>query len=633
MKTIHLSILLLLLSIPAYSQQTITITAGSKWTDVLVFNSTKPGHEHVPNTNYSTYPRLMASAWTQSGSPDYRRTLIKFDLSEIPANATIQSATLYFYSDPNVTASNAWNGNSQLSGSNAVYLEKITQNWNANTVTWNNQPSTTTNDRVWVGPSTSTTENITIDVEDLVQDWVTNPASNYGVKMRLETEVRYRARNYIGTDHTNTGLHPKLVISYTTDGMEVSDNFSTEINQVFQHVDRTASTTRLLLDYGLRFINIEAYNGVPSDSNYIDYDHWENLYTTLYSMQFRAPASLTAPKTLIDDIQSTAIGTTSSIPLIGLHYKYDKYRADAVSQNLVYIANDQIYDVAGRTQSPFEIKETFAVTPKRDVLQGADHTFRFYASHFYTNTGKTISQVQADFGDGLGYQNVVMDQNSYVTYGSNGLKTLRFKVSYTDGTNYESRSKVEIRGVAPSCTNCRYTGNNASEVHFTATRPYAGEAASATVTIETADPGNVLNKPLIVVEGFDAWRIISPDNPNENFDYLDLIDDRDDIGSLRILVNIDFTGQTLSDALEAAGYDLVFVDFDDGTTYIQRNAYLLQTIIDWVNDNKVGTTPNVVLGMSMGGLVAPLCFARYGAKRAKPRHEAVCEPRLPAPGG
>ncbi|MEM9680860.1 MAG: hypothetical protein AAF149_20950 [Bacteroidota bacterium] len=70
MKIIPLNILLLLLSIPAYSQQTITITTGSKWTDVLVFNSTKPGHEHVPNTNHSTYPRLMASAWTQSGSPD-----------------------------------------------------------------------------------------------------------------------------------------------------------------------------------------------------------------------------------------------------------------------------------------------------------------------------------------------------------------------------------------------------------------------------------------------------------------------------------------------------------------------------------------------------------------------------------
>ncbi|MEM1406719.1 MAG: DNRLRE domain-containing protein [Bacteroidota bacterium] len=604
MKTIHLNILILLLSNLSYSQQTVTITTGSKWTDVLVFNSTKPGHEHVPNTNYSTYPRLMASAWTQSGSPDYRRTLLKFDLSEIPANATIQSATLYFYSDPNVTASNAWNGNSQLSGSNAVYLEKITQNWNSSTVTWNNQPPSTTSDRVWVGPSTSTTENLTIDIQGLVQDWVANPASNYGVKMRLETEVRYRARNYIGTDHTNTGLHPKLVISYTTDGMEVSDNFSTEINRVFQHVDRAASTTRLLLDYGLRFINIEAYNGVPSDSNFIDYDHWENLYTTLYSMQFRAPASMTAPKTLIEDIRSTAIGNTNSVPLISLHYKYEKYRADAMSQNLVYIANDQIYDVAGRTQSPFEIKETFAVTPKRDVLEGADHAFRFYAGHFYTNTGKTISQIQADFGDGQGYRNVLMDQDNYVTYNANGIKTLHFRVSYTDGTSYESRSQVEVRGVARACPSCRFTGNNAVELSFTATRPFAGEAASATVTIETADVGNVLDKPLIVVEGFDAWRIISPDNPDNNFDYDDLINDPDDIGSFLIDVDIDFNGETLSDALETAGYDLVFVDFDDGTTYIERNSYLLQTIIDWVNDNKVGTTPNVVLGMSMGGLVA-----------------------------
>jgi hypothetical protein len=46
---------------------------------------------------------------------------------------------------------------------------------------------------------------------------------------------------------------------------------------------------------------------------------------------------------------------------------------------------------------------------------------------------------------------------------------------------------------------------------------------------------------------------------------------------------------------------------------LQRNAYLLETIIKWVNDNKQPVSgvyiPNVVLGQSMGGVIA-----RYALK-------------------
>jgi len=602
MKTFNLFLFLLLLGFSAKGQQTVTITTGPKWTDVLLYKNNRPGYESRENTNYSSYAKLTSSSWTSAGHANFRRTMLKFDLGEIPANATIESATLYFYSDPSVTSSSAWNGNSQLSGSNAIYLEKVTQSWSANTVTWNNQPPSTTSGREWVGPSTSSTENITINIKDLVQGWVSNPSGNHGLKMFLDTEVHYRARNYASTNHANSGLHPKLVITYSTDDLEISNNFSSEINQVFQHVNRNACNTGLLLDYGLRFINIEAYNGIPSDSNYVDYPHWKNLYTTLYSMQFRQPATMASPTLVAADILNSATADNTVIPIVGSHYRYERYRDDAVSQNLVYISNNQIRDVVGRTQSPFEIRETFAITPKRDLLEGADHTFKFYSDHFYGNTGKIVSQVQADFGDGLGYRTVSFNQNINVTYSNDGLKTLRFKINYSDGTHYESRSQVKVNGVVSTCPNCRFTGDNAQELRITADSPYMGEAASATVTIETADAGNVLDQPLIVVEGFDAWQIISPDEPESNFSFLDFIR-----GSGVGEINIPIGGQTLNDALEAAGYDLIFVDFDDGTTYIQRNAYLLQTVIDSVNTLKAGSAnpqPNVILGMSMGGLVA-----------------------------
>jgi hypothetical protein len=153
-------------------------------------------------------------AWTHGGYNMFFRSLLYFKLDSIPKGSTVQSAILYLYSDPTMTDPNSNNSNSQLSGSNAFYLEKAMQEWDENTVTWNNQPATTTAGRIWVGPSTSTTENIQVNLTTIVQGWVNSPVTNSGLKMTLENEVKYRARNYASSDHTNTAIRPKVVITY-----------------------------------------------------------------------------------------------------------------------------------------------------------------------------------------------------------------------------------------------------------------------------------------------------------------------------------------------------------------------------------------------------------------------------------
>ncbi|WP_157886975.1 esterase/lipase family protein [Hymenobacter sp. PAMC 26628] len=64
-------------------------------------------------------------------------------------------------------------------------------------------------------------------------------------------------------------------------------------------------------------------------------------------------------------------------------------------------------------------------------------------------------------------------------------------------------------------------------------------------------------------------------------------------------------------ATNTTAYDLVFIDYNNGTDDIRRNAALFEQVVQYVNANKQGGTAtgqrNVVLGISMGGLVA-----RYG---------------------
>lgn len=192
------------------AQSSATITTGAEWTDVMLYS--KSQDPTIANTNYYNQARNLASAWTNTGSSTYWRTLFKFNLNRIPAGAVIQSATLYLYSDPTSTGT----GPSSNSGSNTVWFEKITSDWGETTATWNYQPTTTTNGRIWQPASSSTTENIQVNLTSFVQEWVSNPTTNYGMRMALEYEVASRGRSYASEDHANTAIHPKLVITYQT---------------------------------------------------------------------------------------------------------------------------------------------------------------------------------------------------------------------------------------------------------------------------------------------------------------------------------------------------------------------------------------------------------------------------------
>ncbi|MEM0930918.1 MAG: hypothetical protein AAGJ12_00535, partial [Bacteroidota bacterium] len=66
----------------------------------------------------------------------------------------------------------------------------------------------------------------------------------------------------------------------------------------------------------------------------------------------------------------------------------------------------------------------------------------------------------------------------------------------------------------------------------------------------------------------------------------------------------------------ANDFDIIYVNWDNGTDDLRRNAFVLQAVIDWVNDNKTGNTPNVVLGQSMGGVIA-----RYALRDMENRNE------------
>lgn len=166
-----------------------------------------------PDTNSGSNPDFIATAWTFQGNPSTTRALVSFDLATIPSGASVSSAVLelFHYPSPNNT------GHSNLSAPATCWIERITQPWTEFGVTWNNQPTTTGLNQVFVPAPTSMTQNYSIIVTTLVQDMLNDPTNSFGFMLRQQNESYYRSLLFASSDMSNPLLHPKLTIIYSLD--------------------------------------------------------------------------------------------------------------------------------------------------------------------------------------------------------------------------------------------------------------------------------------------------------------------------------------------------------------------------------------------------------------------------------
>jgi Secretion system C-terminal sorting domain len=165
------------------------------------------------DTNYGTVSDFAASGWTNQSADSDLRSLIRFDLTMLPAGTVITGAHLSFYFNP--TSSNG--EHSTLSGSNAALLQRVTAPWSEAACNWNNQPTSTTTGEVFVAPTTTPSEDRPdIDVTAAVQDMVNNPGQNFGWMLRVNDETGYRRMVFASSDHPDGTLHPKLVVDYSS---------------------------------------------------------------------------------------------------------------------------------------------------------------------------------------------------------------------------------------------------------------------------------------------------------------------------------------------------------------------------------------------------------------------------------
>lgn len=169
---------------------------------------------YEPNTAYGTSVTMHIHP-NVSGR---ERGLVKFDISRIPANATVIEASLYLY---------AWYWTQPFPLSISAY--KVKKHWNEADATWNRATST----EFWNSPGCSNPEYdydpasvVTTEVKNsreffkwnlaaMTQQWFSVPASNEGVLLVANgLSVQYQFRT---SEYASYTIRPYLVVTYVAD--------------------------------------------------------------------------------------------------------------------------------------------------------------------------------------------------------------------------------------------------------------------------------------------------------------------------------------------------------------------------------------------------------------------------------
>lgn len=279
------------------------------------------------------------------------------------------------------------------------------------------------------------------------------------------------------------------------------------------------------------------------------------------------------------------------------------------------MTRNKLYDVYtnGVWQNPYEDKSTFIIAPSINKYKGLDLKVKLPQDIFLSNYPAEIQSVAVNFGDGLGYRAINYNQSLNVNYTQANTYIWQYKLTLINGQILYSHSKVEIeeglntKSIAtlktPHSKNTPSTNNSQNsplDAYFktmvTATVPFYGQYGRATLFIRDVNNDGIIN-PLIVAEGFDEGVITNPEQEAGNNNILNFINSVNQDGGFQLQNEINT-------------YDIIYVDWDNGVDFLQRNAFALEEAIRWVNDNKmINATPNTIIGQSMGGLIARYALA------------------------
>ena len=349
----------------------------------------------------------------------------------------------------------------------------------------------------------------------------------------------------------------------------------TQLNALFANLDKTKVPTGYLWDTAVNLVEREEYNGTSlTDSNYVSISLMGDMLYSINSASVGADTICT--QAAIARLQRNSNVLQQMVGLLFQPYNY--IVENALTDNLIMYSNDRVSDsyIGGVWQNPYAEDALFGFAVGKESEVSLNTTF--IITNIDSLSTRTFQSILFDPGDGGGFRSVSMGGTVAASYDESGYYETKLKV-ICGGREYQSHGLVYAH---PTQHNNASSSSTPKDT-ITIFAQYGGMQYKALVCSNTP---RCFNNPLIVAEGFDPWRLL---NESKDHSYSGITC---------------YSNFIADSSFDSSSYDVFYIDWYDYGADIRANAEVLKAVIRWVNDNKSSESKNIVLGQSMGGLIA-----------------------------
>lgn len=389
---------------------------------------------------------------------------------------------------------------------------------------------------------------------------------------------------------------PFLYLSLTSAQDKMDDVVETYLQKV-DSVEKQTISTKYLFNKGLLSEDIlsqftEFKKNKEDGFTVISPKHFKFLYRRIRRSDLKRPKRL--PKVDFDELKATYKTKKNIVPL------------GIVQVQGQLLDSAQIEDNIKMKREGISIKDKYDKTPifaasilKKKVYSGKVK-FKVLPELFHLGNPNKVKSISIDFYDGQGFRALTATSKFNITYEDAGEHPIAIKflwnkkefISYSTIKVVTTNDEVPDRTFELSSETDQSSNTSGKSISNSASaRPPTSGLSGGNASL-FAGCDRIFDKPVIIVEGFDAR--------NE-----------ESIADVRAK----YRAANIEQIFRANGHDVIYLNFGKGGDDIRKNANVLQNLIQDVNRQKTGTSPNIVIGESMGGLVARLAITNMERSR------------------
>lgn len=417
-----------------------------------------------------------------------------------------------------------------------------------------------------------------------------------------------------------------IIVALKLQGQSTTDLYQNEIDTKLQNIDKTPITSNILLDRVISISSIVDFNQ-QNRQDTTHYQHFKQVWYELYN------ASYTKNFVTMEEVKDKLYNknyTRNTIPIgiINTEFHY----GDAGTQNNPNInfnsSTETFSNIAGKT--PFKKLQTTIISPLVEEIVGPTVMFKTDTFFKLYKNGKAIKTLVLNT-NGNSYNLInnynFTNANHTTTYSTSGIKNLKFIATFSDNTTKTSYGKLYV--YLPSTALGKSNSTPLidifadSDLYFQGydeTKSYQGKNE---YRIYYNDNSSTLDKPIIIVDGFDPGDTRKIEKTDDGHD--------ENSPSIVQLMSYDHDNNPITknkdliEELNDDGYDVIVVNhpsypvfkgsittrtkIDGGSDYVERNAYVLISLIRKLKLQQQGTEEMVIIGPSMGGLITRYALA------------------------